>query len=129
MILPCVWNTDGRCPTPDNARSVAEEPAAGLYLLAVDPAPPEVPLPVDPATPSIFKTCPSSTVMVCTDEPLAGWIYKKAYWSMMFIILAFYNIIFVMNYKIWYITCTTNLSEILAGVLRLPCNSAERSEQ
>ena len=75
--LPCVWNTDGLCPTPDIARSVAEVPAEGLYLLAVDPAPPEVPLPVDPATPSIFNTCPSSTVMVCTDEPLAGWICTK----------------------------------------------------
>ena len=40
-------------------------------------------------------------------------------------------IIFLENdiYGNFIITCTTNRSEILAGVLRLPCNSAERSEQ
>ena len=73
LVLPCVWKTDGPRPTPDNARSVVE-PVDGLYLLAVDPVPPEVPLPADPATPSMFNTCPSSTVMVCTDDPLTGWI-------------------------------------------------------
>ena len=68
------WKTEGPRPTPDIARSVVEAFEV-LYLLAVDPAPPpEVPLPADPATPSMFNTCPSSTVMVCTDEPLVGWI-------------------------------------------------------
>ena len=128
QYIPCVWKTEGPRPTPDIARSVVDAFEV-LYLLAVDPAPPpEVPLPADPATPSIFNTCPSSTVMVCTDEPFVGWIcnIKKVSHSSYqqgFMVFSIKEMIFLKH------TCTTSLSEILAGVLRLPCNSAARSEK
>ena len=131
QYIPCVWKTEGPRPTPDIARSVVDAFEV-LYLLAVDPAPPpEVPLPADPATPSIFNTCPSSTVMVCTDEPFVGWIcnIKKCHIHHTSKVLTSILVISIKEMIFLKHTCTTSLSEILAGVLRLPCNSAARSEK